>query len=54
MSTSSSPEVATAAGAAKVPASPWSQPSRLLALAWGICALIVAFWYWIMKSLGTF
>lgn len=40
MSTSSSPEVATAAGAAKVPASPWSQPSRLLALAWGIVLLL--------------
>jgi hypothetical protein len=25
-----------------------------LALAWGICALVVWFWYWLMKSLGTF
>ena len=25
-----------------------------LALAWGLCGLIVWFWYYIMKSLGTF
>jgi hypothetical protein len=25
-----------------------------LGLAWGICVVIVAFWYYIMKSLGTF
>jgi hypothetical protein len=25
-----------------------------LALAWGICGVIVAFWYYIMKNIGTF
>jgi hypothetical protein len=25
-----------------------------LALAWGLCGLIVAFWYYIMSRLGTF
>jgi len=25
-----------------------------LALAWGICGAVVAFWYWVMKSLGSF
>ena len=25
-----------------------------LALAWGICGLIVAFWYYVMSRLGTF
>ena len=25
-----------------------------LALAWGICGLVVAFWYYIMKNLGSF
>ncbi len=25
-----------------------------LALAWGICVLIVGFWYYIMSRLGTF
>jgi hypothetical protein len=25
-----------------------------LALAWGVCGLVVVFWYWVMKSLGTF
>ena len=25
-----------------------------LALAWGICALVVAFWYYIMSRLGQF
>jgi hypothetical protein len=25
-----------------------------LALAWGICVVIVAFWYYIMSRLGTF
>ena len=25
-----------------------------LALAWGICALVVVFWYYIMSRLGTF
>jgi hypothetical protein len=25
-----------------------------LAIAWGICAVVVAFWYYIMSHLGTF
>jgi hypothetical protein len=25
-----------------------------LAIAWGVCALVVAFWYYIMSRLGTF
>jgi len=25
-----------------------------LALAWGICAAVVAFWYYVMSHLGTF
>ena len=25
-----------------------------LALAWGICALVVVFWYYIMSRLGSF
>ena len=25
-----------------------------LGLAWGICVVVVAFWYYIMKNLGTF
>ena len=25
-----------------------------LGFAWGICALVVLFWYWVMKSIGTF
>jgi hypothetical protein len=25
-----------------------------LVLAWGICALVVVFWYYIMSRLGTF
>ena len=25
-----------------------------LALAWGVCAVVVVFWYYIMSHLGTF
>jgi hypothetical protein len=25
-----------------------------LAFAWGVCALVVAFWYYVMKNIGTF
>jgi uncharacterized MnhB-related membrane protein len=25
-----------------------------LAIAWGICGLVVAFWYYIMSRIGTF
>lgn len=25
-----------------------------LGFAWGVCALVVAFWYWLMKNIGTF
>jgi hypothetical protein len=25
-----------------------------LGIAWGICAVVVWFWYYVMKNLGTF
>jgi hypothetical protein len=25
-----------------------------LAMGWGIAALIITFWYWLLKSIGTF
>jgi hypothetical protein len=25
-----------------------------LAFAWGVCAVVVAFWYYVMSRLGTF
>lgn len=31
----------------------WQEIVRL-AFAWGVMVLVIAFWYWIMRNIGTF
>ncbi len=31
----------------------WEEIVRLV-IAWGIIALIIAFWYWLLSNIGTF